>query len=82
MMALVQLRHPAATQPDLILTNLNMPGLSVLDLIGLLKKGLVFRLIPAVILSARTFMNAAYSRPTGTTYRQQAVNWLIRKGCS
>lgn len=30
----------------------------------------------------RTFDNAAYGGPNGTTYRQQAVNWLISKGCS
>lgn len=30
----------------------------------------------------RTFDNVAYGGPNGTTYRQQTVNWLIRKGCS
>ncbi|GAA5533968.1 DNA/RNA non-specific endonuclease [Deinococcus aluminii] len=29
----------------------------------------------------RTFENAAYGGPNGTTYRQQAVSWLIAKGC-
>ncbi|MBZ9715944.1 DNA/RNA non-specific endonuclease [Deinococcus multiflagellatus] len=30
----------------------------------------------------RTFTNTAYGGPNGTTYRQQAVSWLISKGCS
>lgn len=31
---------------------------------------------------SRTFENVAYGGASGTTYRQQAVNWLISKGCS
>ncbi|WP_019588719.1 DNA/RNA non-specific endonuclease [Deinococcus apachensis] len=30
---------------------------------------------------SRTFDNTAYGGPNGTTYRQQAVSWLMGKGC-
>ncbi|MFC4637008.1 response regulator [Deinococcus hohokamensis] len=49
--ALDHLRDSNTTRPDVIITDLNMPGLSGLDLIGLLKADPALRLIPVVILS-------------------------------
>lgn len=59
------------TRPDLILVDLNLPGMSGLELLEALTQDDDFRAIPAVALSA-----VEPSRQTETALRKHARTWV------
>ncbi|WP_135229050.1 response regulator [Deinococcus fonticola] len=71
--ALAHLQDPAHPLPDVIVTDLNMPGMTGLDVIRLLKNDPRLHLIPVVVLS-----NSNDPRDVEQAYSLHANSYLVK----
>lgn len=71
--AIAHLQNPANTLPDVIITDLNMPGLTGLDVIRILKTDPRLHLIPVIVLS-----NSNDPRDVEQAYSLHANSYLVK----
>ena len=74
--ALELLRDPAATRPDLIVVDLNMPRMNGRELLAVLKSDAGLKMIPVVVLStsdAPADVHEAYARHANACARRLAT---------